>query len=89
MNKEAVCCMPGMECWDSTYENTQGRAGLEEELQMLEGEYPGVKAYFDELNVDNLKKQAAEREQKLADSRTASRKLTNAIGDAGKRVAKI
>jgi hypothetical protein len=48
--------MPGMECWDSTYENTQGRAGLEEELKMLEGEYPGVKSYFDELNVDNLKK---------------------------------
>ena len=48
--------MPGMECWDSTYENTQGRAGLEEELKMLEGEYPGVKAHFDELNVDNLKK---------------------------------
>lgn len=81
--------MPGMECWDSTYENTQGRAGLEEELKMLEGEYPGVKSYFDELNVDNLKKQAAEREQKLADSRTASRKLTNTIADSAKRLVKL
>lgn len=48
--------MPGMDCWDSTYENTQGRAGLEEELKHLEEVYPDVKSHFDELNVDNLKK---------------------------------
>lgn len=27
-NRYAVCCMPGMNCWGSAYENTAGREGL-------------------------------------------------------------
>jgi hypothetical protein len=89
LNTKEVCCMEGMECWDSSYANTQGKAGLEDELKMLEADFPGVQGRFDELNVDNLKKAAAEREQSLADARQAAKKLNNKIGDANKRVPKL
>ena len=59
---EAVCCMRGMDCWSSAYENSQGLAGLTDHLRDLEGQYPHAKDWFDELNADNLKK---EREARL------------------------
>jgi hypothetical protein len=30
--KFAICCMPGMECWNSAYENSAGRGAMEAEL---------------------------------------------------------
>jgi len=80
--KEAICCMPGMDCWDASYEGAQGREDLMYELEMLRNEYPEAKQYFDELNFENLQKEAAERQLAFGESKKQTRKLTNQVGDA-------
>lgn len=48
--EDAVCCMPGMDCWNSAYEGAAGKDAMIEELERLVWDYPEVKAHFDYLN---------------------------------------
>lgn len=50
---EAVCCMPGMDCWTGDFANAAGRAGLLEQLAIAEAELVGAKELYDELNAEN------------------------------------
>lgn len=81
-NKEATCCMPGMDCWDMSYEGEAGRGEMQAELDRLLEELPGIKDHFMELNADNLKKESAEKQKELAEQRKDSKKLQNKIADA-------
>lgn len=38
-NTKAICCMPGMDCWDFSYESGAGRASIEAELEDLRAQY--------------------------------------------------
>lgn len=89
LNKEAICCMPGMECWNSSYENTAGRQGLADELAMLQAEFPRIQDRFDELNAENVEKARVEREDNLAEARKQSRQLNNKVEDTQTRLDKI
>jgi hypothetical protein len=84
----AVCCMKGMDCFDGDFANAAGRASLEAELARFEGMAADAKEYYDELNVENLRKATEEREASLNNSRTLSNKLVNNISDTEKRLTK-
>lgn len=70
----AVCCMPGMDCWN---DNEQGKIQLESELAYYQDQLPWVQAHFDELNLVNVQRQAAELAERFASTRDAAAKLTN------------
>jgi hypothetical protein len=80
--KEAVCCMAGMECWTGAFAATQGRAALAAELAMLEAGLPELQAHFEELNLVNVQKAAAQLAADFADLKTLTRQLTNRVKDA-------
>lgn len=84
--EKAVCCMPGMECWSGDFANTAGRQSLLNQLENIQGELKKAKEHYDELNAENLRKQAEQRAADLAESRTNSNKLVNQIKDSQKRV---
>jgi hypothetical protein len=85
--EEAVCCMAGMDCWTGAFASAAGRATLEADLALFEGELAEAKSRYDELNADNLREEAEWRAQSLADSRALSAKLTNQLRDAETREA--
>lgn len=85
--EEAVCCMDGMECWTGKFAAAAGKANLEADLAQYEGELEEATAIFDDLNAENLREQAEERAQALADSRILSNKLINQVRDAETREA--
>lgn len=87
--KEAVCCMDGMKCWDSSYSNMQGRANLEDELKMLENEFLGVRDHFDELNAENVEKEKQRKKEEFANAKTQARQLANKVKDMNLRKEKL
>jgi hypothetical protein len=83
----AVCCMKGMECWTGKFAAAAGKATLEADLAQFEWELEDATAHFDELNAENLREQAEERAEALANSRILSNKLSNQVRDAETREA--
>lgn len=73
--------MRGMDCWSSAYENSQGLAGLEQQLQWLQEQYPHAKDWYDELNADNLKKEREAAAVAFAESAKKTRKMTNKMAE--------
>lgn len=53
--------MPGMDCWAGDFAAVKGRESLENQLKNAKQELNKYKTRYDELNADNLKKQAEER----------------------------
>jgi hypothetical protein len=86
---QAICCMPGMDCWGPQYEGTQGRESLQHELDMLNSEYPEARARFDELNRENLEKLAIERQSQFAEADTNNRLLTRSVTTAETQKANL
>lgn len=86
---DAVCCMPGMSCWNSSYENMSGRESMVQELEHLRSQFPDVKAHFDELNKENVAKARALKQQQFAESKQLSKELTNKVKDANLRKTKL
>jgi len=79
--------MEGMDCWTGAFANAAGRASLEQELATFERQLEGAKERFDELNAANLIKQAEQRAQDLADSRTQAAQFVNKLADETKKIA--
>jgi len=82
---DAVCCMEGMDCWTGAFANTQGKLQLEAELAGYKEQLPALEAHFDELNLENVQKAAAELAIAFADTRERAAKLTQQQKDAAKR----
>jgi hypothetical protein len=85
---KAVCCMPGMDCWNGDFANKAGREQLLADLDRFQGEYESAKAEYDVLNEENLIRQQEERSAQLAEGRDYSNKITNRISDNEKRLQK-
>jgi len=85
---EAVCCMPGMDCWTGDFAAAAGRASIMADIAKFQEELVGAKELYDELNAENEREAAAERAVALADARDAAARLTNQIKDAQKRESK-
>lgn len=64
--EEAVCCMPGMDCWNAAYEGAAGKDAMIAELERLVWNYPEVKAHFDDLNAENVEKAALALQEEFA-----------------------
>jgi hypothetical protein len=86
---EAVCCMEGMDCWTGAFANTAGRAQLEAELARLEEYLPELQDHFDDLNLVNVQKAAAELAAEFGNLKTTTRQLTNQLKDARARLTKF
>jgi hypothetical protein len=84
--KDAVCCMEGMDCWTGAFANTAGRAQLEAELARLEDALPELQEHFDDLNLVNVQKAAAELALEFGALKTTTRQLTNQLKDARTRL---
>lgn len=85
---EAVCCMPGMDCWTGDFANAAGRAKIIEGIARLEAELVGATEEFDILNAENEREASAARAIALAEARDLAAKLVNRIADAEKIVTK-
>ena len=81
---EAVCCMKGMDCYTGAFENEAYRQQIVRDLESYREELMHKKDAFDELDAENQREIAVQRQQDLADSRALSKKLNNQINDAVK-----
>lgn len=79
---EAVCCMPGMDCWTGEFANAAGRAGLLEKLAMANEELVFAKETYDILNAENEREASLARAAALADATALANKLVNQIADS-------
>ena len=81
--------MPGMDCWNSSYENSQGRESMEAELKGLKAEFPGVQDKYNDLNLENVEKATLQAKKDLKANKSRSTKLKNLIADETANLAKL
>jgi hypothetical protein len=79
---EAVCCMPGMECWTGDFANAAGRTRIIETIARLEDDLVYAREDFEILNAEVEREAADARAIALADARDNAAKLVNRIADA-------
>lgn len=79
-----VCCMKGMDCYTGAFENEAYRQQIERDLVGYRMELEHKKAAFDELDAENQREIAAQRQIDLTASKTLSQRLNNQIADAVK-----
>lgn len=79
--------MKGMECYTGAFENEAYRQQIVRDLDQYRMELEVAKAAFDELDAENQREIAIQRQVDLIESKKQSSKLTNQINDAQKAEA--
>lgn len=79
--------MKGMSCYTGAFENEAYRQQIVRDLDGYRMELANKKAAFDELDAENQREIAVQRQIDLTDSKTLSLKLNNQINDAVKAEA--
>jgi hypothetical protein len=74
---EEVCCMKGMPCYTGAFENEAYRQQIVRDLDQYRVELANRRAEFDELDAENQREIAAQRQIDLTDSKKLTLKLTN------------
>lgn len=72
-----VCCMKGMSCYTGAFENEAYRQQIVRDLDGYRMELANKKATFDELDAENQREIAIQRQIDLTASKTLSLKLNN------------